>query len=159
MPSLSIHGSFQVAFKINDPLITLTISQSLLDILKSSNPSPSGWPLWVILLNNPDETKRPQYHKDMYDAFIKREDAFDFWLITKEKCFYHYRNLEERILDFALQIEYVSDAITTGISFAKALNASLNTHLSFSFKWDDLKKRELGSWKYPNRIINCLSMK
>ncbi len=167
IPSESLQGSFQVAFKINDPSVNLTISQSLLDILKSSNPSPSGWPLWVILLNSPDETKRPQYHKHRYEAFIKREDALDFWVITKEKCFYHYRTLEEdlkenfihlpfRKLDFALQIECVSDAITTGIAFAKALNASLNTHLSFSFKWDDLKNRELGSWKYPNSTVNCL---
>jgi len=46
--TLPAHGSFQVAFAINNSSERLAISETLLHKLKSSNPRPSGWPLWVV---------------------------------------------------------------------------------------------------------------
>lgn len=170
--SIPTHGTFQVAFIINNKTEKITISQTLLQTLKSSNPRPSGWPLWVILQNSPDEDKRPQHHSDRWQAFIDASNTLDFWMVTEKKCFYHYRALRDDMngsttaqakaeklneIDFVWQVENICDAIATGLAFAQALNEDGDATLAFAFKWTKLKNRYLTAWAHPARYIDCES--
>ena len=167
--TLPAHGSFQVAFSINNTSENLAISETLLRKLKSSNPRPSGWPLWVVLQNSSDE---PQHFPDRWQAFINASNKVDFWIVTEKKCFYHYRALEDDLngsttsqakaaklkeIDFIWQVQNICDGIATGLAFARALNGDESTTLSFIFKWTGLKNRSLTSWAHPSRDIDSNS--
>ncbi|HAT1776580.1 TPA: hypothetical protein I8007_003011, partial [Legionella pneumophila] len=166
------HGSFQVAFTIKNKIEKIVISETLLQIIKSSNPRPSGWPLWVVLQNSSDMDKRPQHYSDRWQAFIETPNALDFWMVTEQKCFYHYRALKDDLngstttqakavklkeIDFVWQVEIICDAIATGLAFTKALVEDENTVLSFIFRWTGLRNRTLSSWAHPDRNIYCAS--
>ncbi len=170
--TIPAHGSFQVAFTINNTSENLAISETLLHKLKSSNPRPSGWPLWVILQNSSDEESRPKHSSDRWQAFIYESNHLDFWMVTEKKCFYHYRALEDDLsgsttqqakaaklneLDFVWQVQNICDGIATALSFAQALKEDENTILSFFFKWTGLKNRFLTSWAHPDQYIDCES--
>lgn len=169
---LPTHGSFQVAFTINDSSEKLIVSETLLRTLKSNNPRPSGWPLWIVLQDSSDEEKRPQHFSDRWQAFIVTSNTLDFWMVTEKKCFYHYRALEDDLsgsttqqakaaklneIDFIWQVENTSDAIATGLAFARALNRDESTVLSFAFKWTGLKNRYLTAWAHSGRYVDCKS--
>lgn len=158
------HGSFQVAFKINDSNLNIKLSQTLLNLLKVNNPRPSGWPLWVILLNSPDELKKPKKYENRYEGLILDRFNIDFWVITKEKCFYHYRafrddingsetsqakNAKLKTIDYVWQTQLISESIKTALSFSKSLGAKEDTNLSFTFKLTGLKNRLITSWAHP----------
>jgi hypothetical protein len=166
------HGSFQIAFTIKNEIEKITISDSLLQIIRSSNPRPSGWPLWVVLQNSADEEKKPHHFSDRWQAFIENSYSLDFWIITEKKCFYHYRALRDDLngstttqaneaklkeIDFVWQVENVSDAIASALAFAQALNGDESTILSLAFKWTGLKNRHLTAWAHPGRNIYCES--
>lgn len=165
---LSPYGSFQVAFSINNSPEKMAINETLLRTIKTSNPNPSGWPLWVVLQNSSDEESKPQHYPDRWQAFISTSNTLDFWMITEEKCFYHYRALQDDLngsatiqakaaqlneVDFVWQEQNICDAIVTGLAFAQALNGEKNITLSFVFKWTGLKNRFLNSWAHPDRHI------
>jgi len=164
--TLPKHGSFQVAFTINNASENITISETLLQILKSSNPRPSGWPLWVILQNSSDEEKRPQHFPDRWQAFIEGLNTLDFWMVTEKKCFYHYRALQDDLhdrtttetklteIDFIWQVQNIYDAIITGLAFTQALSEDEGATLSFIFKWTGLENRFLTSWFHPDHDID-----
>lgn len=168
---LPAHGSFQIAFTIKNKIEKIAISETLLQIIKSSNPRPSGWPLWVVLQNGSDD-KKPQHYLNRWQAFIEASNTLDFWMITEQKCFYHYRALKDdfngstttqanaaklKEIDFVWQVENICDAIASGLAFAQALNEDENTTLSFVFKWSGLKNRHLTTWAHANRYIDCES--
>jgi DNA-binding XRE family transcriptional regulator len=170
--AIPAHGSFQVAFAINNTFENIAISETLLHKLKSSNPRPSEWPLWVVLQNSLDEKSRPKRLSDRWQAFIYGSNHLDFWMVTEKKCFYHYRALEDDLsdsttqqakaaklneLDFVWQIQNICDAITTGLAFTRALNGEEKTLLSFVFKWTGLKNRFLTSWAHNDRHIDSES--
>lgn len=170
--NLSPHGSFQVAFTIQNDIEKITISETLLQILKASNPRPSGWPLWVVLQNSPDQDNRPQHYPDRWQAFIEASNTLDFWIVTEKKCFYHYRALQDdfngstttqakaaklKEIDFVWQVQNICDAIATGLAFTQALNREEGTILAFAFKWVGLKNRYLTAWAHLDRYIDCES--
>lgn len=156
------HGSFQVAFKINSE-INFKISQRLLTLLNACNPRPSGWPLWVILNNN-ESPKKPTMRGDRWEVMIRDSFLIDFWIITKEKCFYQYRALQDDLsgstthqaklaklaqIDYVWQTELIADSITTALAFAKALMCEPADTLSFTFQWTGLKGRQISAWAHP----------
>ena len=171
--ALDEHGYFEVAFTINDEHFQhIEIKKSMLEKLKACDSRPRGWPLWVILLNSSDEAKQPTKWKDRYDALIIDRYKIDFWIISRDKWFYHYRAFQDDIngasnpyaqaarlntIDYVWQTYLVADGIYTALSFAKALGVKVNHHITLYFRWSKLKGRTISAWANPEYEVNNLS--
>jgi hypothetical protein len=168
--SIPQHGAMKVAAIINGKIKSFSTTHNFINLLLSSNPNYTGWPMWVDSRNFSDNTSHPYVFDRNWEAFIAGfgsdwSDHLDFWRIHPKGKFYLYRSLQDDIggskteetrlktLDFGLTILRVAEAIAVAIAFAKAMDADKESGIFFAFDWSKLKGRVLSSWANPARYL------
>lgn len=166
------HGVWEVGLLLRGEVPHHSANQEFLNLLNSSNPSYTGWPVWLDSRRF-DEVDRPHVIDGVWEALlIKLRSGWlnniDFMRLDPKGKFFLRRALEDDMqrterspqpitaLDFGLAIIRTSEAIAVGIAFAKSMGClPEETTLAFAFKWTKLKGRQLTSWANLRRRIPC----
>jgi hypothetical protein len=167
-------GTFEVVVIVDGDFQLLEASESFRRRLMASAPNHSGWPPWADLAVAADEELRPYVKDDGWEALFVGLEAtaapfgphLDFWRMEPLGVFYHLRGLEDDLaqarggppprteLDFSLQVNRVTEVISTGLSFARSLGCDeAQTSVIFGFRWTGLQGRHLTSWGNPRRVL------
>ncbi len=158
--SLPEHGAWEVGLIIIGDIPPYKPNNIFLNLLESSNPNYTGWPIWLDSRNFSDANAKPY-------VFEGWSSGIDFMRLHSEGKFYQRRALGDDIssnpnrpkamtsFDFGIPIVRTAEAIAVGLEFAKAMGCEPEkTQLSFAFKWSKLRGRELSSWAWPGRYIS-----
>ena len=165
------HGAMEVAAIINGEIDFYSTNQDFLNLILSSNPDYTGWPIWVDSRYFSKKTSKPYVYKHFWEASIAEFDSswyynLDFWRISPKGRFYLYRALQDDIggsrvehthlktFDFGLAVLRVAEVVAVAIAFAKALGANEESSVFFVFRWTKLKNRSLSSWAEPGRHLS-----
>ncbi|GAB2875939.1 hypothetical protein GCM10027093_09240 [Paraburkholderia jirisanensis] len=165
------HGSWDVALVVDGHVPSQGGLEEFANLLSASNPSLTGWPVWLSSRQFQDPKRRPYVLDGAWETLIVALDPstfthIDFLRQSPNGCFYSYRALEDDItpsprgptpmtvLDGILPVLRVGETIAVGLAFAKALRVDEQTNLQFLFRWMGLKNRVLTSWVNPGRHIN-----
>ncbi|MCL4501018.1 MAG: ATP-binding protein [Deltaproteobacteria bacterium] len=170
--SLPEHGVWEVVLIIDGDIPPHNLDKKFLNLLESSNPNYTGWPVWLDSRSFADETARPYIFENVWEAllvFLKDTlfDKIDFMRLSPKGKFYLRSAFEDDIslnprrpesmtaLDFGLPILRTAEAISVGLEFAKGMGCKPEkTQLFFGFKWSKLRGRILSSWAWPGRYIS-----
>lgn len=172
--SLPEHGTWEVALLVMGDVPTHSANRQFLNLLDSSNPDYTGWPVWLDSRSFTDESARPYVLEGVWEAFItsvgssgRADRKVDYIRLDPKGRFYLRRALQEDIsgipgsptplsvLDFVLPVIRTAEAIAVGIAFVKAMGCDPErTLLAFAFQWTRLRGRELVSWAQPGRYIS-----
>lgn len=157
------HGSWEVALIISGDVPTHSVNQDFINLLNSSNPQYSGWPIWADTRRFGPEDQ-PYVYESTWEAFIDHHvdswfRGIDFIRLDPRGKFYQYRALEDdfadtkhgpeplTVLDFGIPIYRTAESIAVGLAFSKAMGCGLSsTTLLFAFRWSGLSGRVLSSW-------------
>ncbi|MDR5643605.1 AlbA family DNA-binding domain-containing protein [Burkholderia cenocepacia] len=158
--SLPKTGSWEVAMYLDGPVPNQRIG-TFLNLLKSSNPEYTGWPVWLVSDDFGSEADRPRVIDDAWEALIALPSGrhTDFERLDPKGNFYNLRTLFDDLqstdysptpgvaFDYALPIYDCSEAIAVGLAFGKAMGCQEDDcALEFAFRWSGLRGRELVSW-------------
>lgn len=171
LPTLPEHGTWEVGLMIIGDIPPYEPNINFLNLLESSNPNYTGWPVWLDSRGFSDADARPYVFDGAWEALIIILNAgwneIDFMRLHPKGKFYLRRALEDDIsinplrpkpmtcLDFGLPITRTAEAILVGLGFAKSMGCELEkTQLAFAFKWSKLRGRILSSWAWPGRYIS-----
>lgn len=169
--TLPTFGSYEVSAIVSGELNEHTTNTDFLNLLASSNPRYTGWPVWCDSRSFTDTSTRPFVFEGYWEALIvslERDfgDHLDYWRLSPEGRFYLHRALQDDIgggdrtpepgtvLDFALMILRIAECVVVAIEFAKSLGATESSNVDFSFRWQGLQGRALNSWANPNRMLS-----
>jgi hypothetical protein len=164
------HGAWRVVLLLIGQVPPHAANYEFLNLLDASNPRYAGWPIWPASWRFTDQSARPYFFQDAWEAFISlgsgRSRRIDFMRLDPKGRFYLRRPLREdvsddrqapapmTILDFSLPITNTAEAIAVGMAFAKAMGCPAeDTQLALAFKWTKLRGRRLTSWVHPDRDI------
>jgi hypothetical protein len=149
-------------------------NQIFLNLLDSSNPRLTGWPIWMNGQSIPKSFGNKSPVNNFWESAIVTEPVAgwlsvrhaDFWRISPIGHFYALRYYEDDllpsdrqirpgiVLDFSLIIWRTAEALAVSLAFAKAMQAVPDkTSLKFAFRWNHLKGRILASWADPGRSV------
>lgn len=166
------HGTSEVALLLIGEVPRHSANREFLNLLAASNPNYTGWPIWLDSRGFRDETARPYVVNGVWEAFIASLnsgfiDHVDFMRLDPKGRFYLSRALQDDIsgtpkspkpmtaLDFGLPIIRSAEAIAVGIAFARGMGCDpASMVLSFAFRWNRLRGRQLASWAQPGRYIS-----
>ena len=166
--TLPIHGVWEVGLILIGEVPHHSANQEFLNLLNSSNPDYTGWPVWLDSRRF-GEDDRPHIIDGVWEALLINLRSgwlnhIDFMRLDPKGRFFLRRALEDDMerserspqaltaLDFGLAIIRTSEAIAVGIDFAKSMGClPEETTLAFAFKWTKLKGRHLSSWANPLR--------
>lgn len=169
--TLPEHGVWEVALLFIGEVPKHSANKDFLNLLDSSNPNYTGWPVWLDSRGFRDSKSRPYIFDGVWEAMIisivNGWREIDFMRLDPRGRFYLRRALEDdisgspsvssplKVLDFGLPVIRTSEAIAVGIALAKAMGCDPEkTELAFAFKWTKLRERELVSWANPGRYIS-----
>ncbi|MDF2857069.1 MAG: hypothetical protein K0Q87_2920 [Neobacillus sp.] len=162
------HGSWEVACIINSQDQKYSANQSFLNLLSSSNPNYTGWPIWLDSRGFTDQAAHPYVFDNAWETCMVSLNSdwsnhIDFWRIDPQGQFYLYRALEDdivpldksvKVLDFGLPIWRVGESLAVGLAFVQAMGYEVETtNLTFCFRWNQLQNRVLTSWADRARHI------
>jgi hypothetical protein len=166
------HGTWEVALVLHGALGQFSASREFLNLLDSTNPDYTGWPVWLDSRAFTDVDSRPYVVDGGWEALIVALDSdwskhVDFLRFDPRGRFYLRRALQDDIsgsdrapapltvIDFALQVIRVAEALAVGTAFAKAMSTdSEKTVGTFAFRWTGLRGRQLDSWANRERYIS-----
>ncbi|MCD6616813.1 helix-turn-helix domain-containing protein [Aeromonas veronii] len=166
------HGTWEVALVIGGAIGQFAANQDFLNLLDSTNPDYTGWPVWLDSRGFTDTQSRPYVLDAGWEALIVRLDSgcsnhIDFERFDPKGHFYLRRALQDDVsgserapaprvaMDFALQVIRVAEALAVGTAFAKAMSTDPEkTFATFALRWQRLRNRELHSWANPERYIS-----
>ena len=170
--SLPDCGSWEVSAIIIGIVPPHSANTSFLNLLDSSNPRYTGWPVWLDSRSFINKEARPYVFQGVWEAFIYDLSRglggkdLDFWRLDPSGKFYLRRGLQDDLsegpralepmkqLDFGLVILRTAEAIAVALGFAKAMGCPIETtRLSFAFRWTKMKGRELSAWANIDRHI------
>lgn len=170
--TLPKHGAWEVALVLSGEVGTFSANREFLNLLDSTNPDYTGWPVWLDSRGFTDVKSRPYVLDGGWEALIVSLDSewpkhVDFERFDPQGRFYLRRALQDDIsghdrapapmsaIDFALQVIRVAEALAVGIAFARAMSTNPEkTVATFAFRWTQLKDRQLQSWANPERYIS-----
>lgn len=172
--TLPDHGVWETALLLVDDIPAHSANQDFLNLLSSTNPRYTGWPVWLDSRGFSDPSSHPYVNNGVWEAFIVSfgglgwgDNHLDFMRMDPRGRFYLRRALQDDIsnsqtapkplsvLDFGLPVFRIAEAIAVGISFAKAMGCNQDdTNLAFAFRWTKLSGRQLGSWAQPGRFLS-----
>lgn len=165
------HGTWEVCVVIQGDIPEHKADKQFFNLLDSSNPDFTGWPVWLNSSNFSNKSCHPYVFQDAWEALVisvgsNWSDHIDFMRLSPSGTFYLLRALQDDTsgnegspkplsqLDFGLPILRTAEAIAVALSFAKAMGCSEEKcSLSFMFKWTHLSGRQLTNWAQPNRFI------
>ena len=167
------HGALEVSAIVDPPVAGHGVDRTFRQLIGSTNPHYTGWPVWVDSIDFADEEARPYVFEGSWEAFIWDPGRFwptrhlDFWRIEPEGRFYLYRALQDdlldpardiepmKLLDFGIAILRAAEAIAVAMEFAKAMGADPEgSEVVFAFRWSGLRDRQLASWAEPQRYLS-----
>lgn len=169
--ALPDHGAWEVALVISGSLGQFTANRDFLNLLDSTNPNYTGWPIWLDSRSFRDAPSRPYVLDGGWEALIVSLNGWgnhiDFQRFDPQGHFYLRRALIDDIsniqraptamtaLDFSLQVIDVAEALAVGIAFAKAMSTDPEkTVATFAIRWTGLQNRQLASWVNSGRYIS-----
>lgn len=90
--------------------------------------------------------------------------TIDFWIIAPTGRFYTKRAIQDdmnstgieplKYLDPFLHIHRITEAITTGLSFAKAMDYDIEqSNVAYAFRWSRMNGRSLAAWANPRKML------
>ncbi|WP_371371010.1 helix-turn-helix domain-containing protein [Sporomusa aerivorans] len=162
------HGTWEVTCVVNSHDQKYSANRTFLNLLSSSNPNYTGWPIWLDSRDFTNPAARPYVFENAWEACMVSLNSdwsnhVDFWRIDPLGQFYLYRALEDDIkpsipplelLDFGLPIWRVGESLAVGLAFTQAMSYEIETtNLTFSFRWTQLQDRTLTSWANHMRSI------
>jgi hypothetical protein len=160
-------GTWDVALAVLGELPRRLADREFLNLISSSNPDYTGWPVWLDSRTFSNERNRPQVRQDGWEALIVSKEEWlsnhaDFIRIEPPSSFYLSRvipdDLVEKskgirpgsVFDANLHTYRTAEAIAVGLAFGRALTTALeSTTLVFVFRWTKLRHRKLGVWANP----------
>jgi hypothetical protein len=162
-------GAWEVALVIDPPHTDQLPDQIFRATISSSNPSYTGWPVWLDSTRFTDEKSRPKVVDKAQEALIASAQGWskhlDFMRLDPKGEFFLRRNLSDDVtdkikpaslLDPIIIIIRITEAILVGLAFAKALGwDNETTRLGFAFRWTKLKGRRLEPWANPQVTISA----
>jgi hypothetical protein len=170
--SLPDHGSWEVSAVIIGAVPPHSANFSFLNLLDSSNPRYTGWPVWLDSRGFTKKEARPYVFQGAWEAFIcdlspeRGGMDIDFWRLDPSGKFYLRRALQDDLseserapepmkqLDFGLVILRTAEAIAVALGFARAMGCPIETtSVAFAFRWTKMKGRELSSWANSGRHV------
>ncbi|KQI72444.1 hypothetical protein AN191_09795 [Loktanella sp. 5RATIMAR09] len=170
---LPSHGSFEVALNLVGRCNTGKLNREFLRLLDSSNPTLTGWPIWLDSSGFQDASSQPYVLDGGWEALILSLNDdwggkhLDFMRKEPSGKFYLRRALEDDLtsskrgpqpltkLDFGISVLRVAEAIAVGRAFSHAMSCDPeSTTLEFAFRWSGLKGRALSSWANPARYLS-----
>lgn len=163
-------GEWQVSLVIDGEISALKPNVEFLNLLESSNPNYTGWPVWLNSRGFSDTASRPRVYNKIWESLIIDDAAsgpfrFDFYRFDPTGRFFLKRILQDdtaqsksiaplTLLDPFLMTYRVIETLAVGLAFAKAMQYPLDTtKLGFGFKWTKLKDRELSPWANWERYV------
>jgi len=165
--TLPDHGSWHVAAVIDGELPQHRANKDFLNLLMSSNPKYTGWPVWVDSRSLGDAN--PYVHAKGWESFIFASGGMfveiDFWRLEPIARFYHRRAYQDDVdaggrvkpfeaLDIPLIIYRTAEAIAVALEFARAMGAPPESStMALTFMWDRLRGRQAASWEDRARFI------
>jgi len=169
--TLPEHGVWEVALLFIGEVPQHSANKDFLNLLDSSNPDYTGWPVWLDSRGFRDERSCPYVFDGVWEAFIASMETgwsdLDFMRLDPRGQFYLRRAFQDDIsgsprtpspltaLDFGLPVIRTAEAIAVGIAFAKAMGCNPEeTELAFALRWTKLRGRKLVSWADPGRYIS-----
>lgn len=143
--------------------------EAFLSAVTSSNPRYTGWPVWLDSRGFRNAADHPYVLDNGWEALIvSAGDGWmashcDFMRLEPKGRFYLRRTLQDdttpekvtpgKALDPLLMIYRVAEVIAVGLAIGKALQFDqAKTKLGFSFRWDGLRGRQLGTWADPMSV-------
>lgn len=164
------HGAWEVGLLIDGDVPRHSGIQKFLNLLSSSNPRHTGWPVWLDSRGFPDKSARRHVFEGAWEALLVFLDSdgrndIDFMRLSPKGRFYLRRALQDDMqssrkpepmtrFDFTRPICGTAEAIAVGIAFAKAMGCDPEkTQLAFGFRWTTLKERSLVSWADPRHFL------
>jgi hypothetical protein len=166
------HGAWEVGLLFLWSVPPHSANKEFLNLLDSSNPDYTGWPVWIDSRGFSDQDSRPYVIDGVWESMVTSlesgwSDQIDFMRFDPTGKFYLRRALQDdisgsqrapeplKVLDFGLPVIRCAEAIAVGISFAKAMGCDPeSTQLAYAFKWSKLRGRKLVSWANPGRYIS-----
>lgn len=170
--SIPKHGYWEVGLILQGECQSFSADENFINLLNSSNPSYTGWPVWLDSRGFTQEDARPYVHNEQWEALMLfmtngAINSLDFVSLDPKGKFFNRRSLQDdttdnggkfksmTMFDFSLPIIRTAEALAVGLAFAKSMNCEPNnTELNFVFRWGGLKGRELASWVKPLRYIS-----
>jgi hypothetical protein len=165
--TLPEHGAWEASLILKGEVPHHSTNQEFLNLLNSSNPGYTGWPVWLDSRQFGNENY-PYVIDGSWEAlliFLNTDFAnnIDFMRLDPRGRFFLRRALEDDMentnrspkaltaLDFGLTIWRTAEAIAVGIAFARSMGClPEETTLAFAFKWTKLKGRQISSWARSN---------
>jgi Putative DNA-binding domain len=159
------HGCWEVGLIIlgGDTIPSHDTNKQFLNLLQSSNPDYTGWPIWLDSRGMlPDD--EPYVMNGVWESLIVTLNSrwfthIDFMRLDPQGRFFLKRGREDDLsksdqapppfteLDFSLPVVRTAEALAVGIAFAKGMGYSPDdTTLAYVFKWTNLEGRRLSSW-------------
>lgn len=153
-------GYWEVAMYLDGPIPKQDFGR-FMNLMKSSNPEYTGWPVWLVSDDFEHEADRPYVIDGVWEALIALAHGrhIDFERFGTEGHFYYLRALFDdsqltnysptpgTAFDYALPVYDCAEAIAVGLAFAKAMGCSEDDcTLEFAFRWSGLNGRELVAW-------------
>ncbi|MGQ0619496.1 MAG: AlbA family DNA-binding domain-containing protein [Panacagrimonas sp.] len=169
---LPIHGYWEVALIFFGSVPPHATNLEFLNLLDSSNPDYTGWPVWLVSRDFREEQSRPHVSDGAWEQMLVKigsgwSDHIDFMRFDPRGRFYIRRPFQDDVggsnrapdpmtaFDFGLALLRVAEAMAVGVAFAKAMGCdSTSTTIDFAFRWSKLKGRELASWAEPARYVS-----
>jgi hypothetical protein len=165
--TLPKHGAWEVGLILKGDVPHHSTNQEFLNLLNSSNPDYTGWPVWLDSRQFGNENHLYVINGSWEALIIFLNDSLsnhiDFMRLDPRGRFFLRRAPEDDMentnrspqaltaLDFGLTIWRTAEAIAVGIAFAKSMGClPEKTTLAFAFKWTKLKGRKISSWARSN---------
>lgn len=162
IPNLD-RGTFEVAVVIDGEIPPHSANVDFYRKLQFNKPNHSGWSLWISN-NSLGVTESPTVGGwESLTGAMPDQGGFDFWRAEPTGKFYHVRKLwddcqeerglaPKRQLDYALHTAHVSEAVSIGAHFARAMGCDeKSTTIGFACRWTGLSGRFLHSWSDTTR--------
>jgi hypothetical protein len=160
---LTMHVGLALAPPHPDALPT----QEFMNIVASSNPRYSGWPVWLDARGFREKDDRPYVADGAWQALIADLDGgwsphLEFMRLDPRGEFYLRRVMQDDLagkvqpgtaLDVILMIYRVTEVLAVGISLARRLGWEDGDLAHFAFRWTGLRGRKLSSWVNSLRFI------
>lgn len=158
-------GFWSVALVVNPLRIGAIADRDFGNLLGSTNPKYTGWPIWMDSRFMANADNRGKYIDDAIEYLIVSRvegwsNHLDFARLNPAGKFFLHRLIQDdgvpdkvtpgKAFDPALIILRVAESIGVGIAFAKAMGwKPEETTLGFAFRWHKLKGRRLSAWSRP----------
>jgi hypothetical protein len=170
--TLPDHGTWEVALMIEGEVPPHSPNREFLNLLDSSNPNYTGWPIWLVTRGFQEKDFSPYVCEGVWETMIIPKESLwgcdiDFMRLDPKGYFYLQRALQDDVsssprapkpltaLDFGLPIIRTAEAIAVGMAFGKAMGCnSEKTTMCFAFRWTRLRGRQLVSWANPGRLMS-----